>query len=280
FHPKETKSQQPNIHGGKVRICANTRMELQPVGATRVTLEDSYIRPSRSLMAGLLRHVNNGRERNACRMVNRQTLGQYFEMVRGELIFRGLEIQNIVGATDWEDRHLWVMSEGTEVREDVRASYGRCYMLPMTQLAQDKQHYSHNTSGIASLSPVVGRSRGGAVRLGEMKSLAMAASGLLACLRELRDRGDMVVVDVCNTCNSVEGLCGCLGNPVSCKMALPSSTLAFLDALACMYDWAHVVLKTVASLHKASIIRLYTVITFQVRLVLGLRRINGPHARH
>ncbi|KNZ62517.1 RNA polymerase Rpb2, domain 6 family protein [Puccinia sorghi] len=108
-------------------------------------------------------------------VVNRQTLGQYFEMVRGELIFRGLEMQNIVGATEREDRHLscklklgssliqrWVMSEGTEVQEDVRASYGRCYMLPMAQLAQDKQHYSHNTSGIASLLPVVGCSRGGA----------------------------------------------------------------------------------------------------------------------
>lgn len=181
-------------------------------------------------------------------VVNRQTLGQYFEMVRGELVYKGLEKRNVVGATEREDRHLscklriggelvqrWVGFKDAGLQEDARVSYGRCYMFPMTQLTHDKQHYSHSTSGLSSLSPVVGRSRGGAVRLGEMESLAMAASGSLASLRELRDRGDMIVVDVCNSCNSVVGLCACTDSPTSRKMSLPSSTLAFSYSLACMY---------------------------------------------
>jgi len=38
-------------------------------------------------------------------VVNRQTLGQYFEMVRGELVHKGLEAQHIIGATERETRH-------------------------------------------------------------------------------------------------------------------------------------------------------------------------------
>lgn len=182
-------------------------------------------------------------------VVNRQTLGQYFEMVRGELLHQGLETRDVVNATDREDRHLscrlkvagelvqrWVGPEATSLQEDARVSYGRCYVFPMTQLAHDKQHYSHSVSGPSSLSPIVGRSRGGAVRFGEMESLAMVASGSLACLRELRDRGDMVVVEVCNACNSVAGLCACTGDQQFRKMSIPSSTLAFSYCLACMYN--------------------------------------------
>jgi len=182
-------------------------------------------------------------------VVNRQTLGQYFKMVRGELVHKGLEAQHIIGATERETWHLscrlkvegllvqrWIGSQDSNIQEDARVSYGRCYMFPMTQLAHDKQHYSHSTSGPSSLSPMVGRSRGGAVRFSEMESLAMAASRSLACLKELRDRGNMVVVEVCNTCDSVLGLCAGKDDLQYCKMDLPLSSLAFSYALACMYN--------------------------------------------
>lgn len=64
----------------------------------------------------------------------------------------------------------------------------------------------------------------------------MAASGSLACLKELRDRGNMVVVEVCNTCDSVLGLCAGKDDLQYCKMDLPLSSLAFSYALACMYN--------------------------------------------
>ncbi|KAE9623782.1 hypothetical protein GP644_23660, partial [Parasedimentitalea maritima] len=79
------------------------------------------------------------------------------------------------------------------------------------------------------------RSRGGAVRFGEMESLALTASGMPFCLSELRDRSDMVVVEVCVSCNSIVGTCVCAGNIVSRKMALPASTVAFSYAMVCMY---------------------------------------------
>ncbi|KNZ57681.1 DNA-directed RNA polymerase, partial [Puccinia sorghi] len=94
-------------------------------------------------------------------VVNIQTLGQYFEMVRGELAQKGLDTQYVIGATERETQHHPIVT------------HRKTPECPTVIAPQPN-----------SLSPMVDRSRGGAVRFGEMESLAMAASGSLACLRE------------------------------------------------------------------------------------------------
>lgn len=185
-------------------------------------------------------------------VINRQTLGQYYEAVRGEMLKEKLCVSPIATETDREPNHrsCRIAINGKIVQrftpqstgssdydvEDCRVSYGTCYVFPMTQLAHDKQHYSHSVSGLRSLEPLIRRSRGGAVRFGEMESLALEASGMHACLRELRSRGDMVTFYVCASCRRFNGLCTCETAGVQVKMCGPSSTLAFDHMVACMYS--------------------------------------------
>jgi DNA-directed RNA polymerase beta subunit len=176
----------------------------------------------------------------------RQTIGQVYEAAHGWLVHIGAKpAHELVNAAQQFHQDVsceLVYQDGIPVMRSIggvvstaRASFGIAYVLPMTQLSYDKQHYTHTISGSSSIEPVLRRSRGGALRLGEMELLAMADSGLSACMSELRDRSNVVEVDVCTTCSRLSNLCTCVGLQQYSKTLLPSDMVKYDHILACTY---------------------------------------------
>jgi DNA-directed RNA polymerase subunit B len=91
----------------------------------------------------------------------------------------------------------------TGKRMDARIFVGNLYYLKLKYMVANKIH--GRASGKVALltrQPVEGRSRGGALRLGEMEQQALVAHGASLLLKERYD-SDKTILYVCSNCGSI-----------------------------------------------------------------------------
>ena len=88
-------------------------------------------------------------------------------------------------------------------RMPVKIFIGNMFYLKLKYMVADKMH-SRASGKIALLTrqPIEGRSRGGALRLGEMEQEALVGHGASLLLKERYD-SDKVVVNICTKCGSI-----------------------------------------------------------------------------
>ncbi|MFH0711950.1 MAG: DNA-directed RNA polymerase subunit B'' [archaeon] len=97
-----------------------------------------------------------------------------------------------------------VMYNGiTGKRMPVKIFIGNMFYLKLKYMVADKMH-SRASGKIALLTrqPIEGRSRGGALRLGEMEQEALVGHGASLLLKERYD-SDKVVINICTKCGSI-----------------------------------------------------------------------------
>jgi DNA-directed RNA polymerase beta subunit len=91
----------------------------------------------------------------------------------------------------------------TGQRMPVKIFIGNMFYLKLKYMVADKLH-ARATGKIALLTrqPIEGRSRGGALRLGEMEQEALVGHGASLLLKE-RYSSDKVVINICSKCGSI-----------------------------------------------------------------------------
>ncbi len=91
----------------------------------------------------------------------------------------------------------------TGQRMPVKIFIGNMFYLKLKYMVADKMH-SRASGKIALLTrqPIEGRSRGGALRLGEMEQEALVGHGASLLLKERYD-SDKVVINICSKCGSI-----------------------------------------------------------------------------
>ena len=105
----------------------------------------------------------------------------------------------------------------TGKRMDVKIFIGNLYYLKLKYMVGNRIH-GRASGKIALLTrqPIEGRSRGGALRLGEMEQQALVAHGASLLLKERYD-SDKVVLPICVKCGSI-GVNDNIKNKVICKI--------------------------------------------------------------
>ena len=91
----------------------------------------------------------------------------------------------------------------TGKKMEVKIFVGNLYYLKLKYMVANKLH-GRASGKIALLTrqPIEGRSRGGALRLGEMEQQALVAHGASLLLKERYD-SDKVVLYICSKCGSI-----------------------------------------------------------------------------
>ncbi|MCK4997603.1 DNA-directed RNA polymerase subunit B'' [Candidatus Pacearchaeota archaeon] len=91
----------------------------------------------------------------------------------------------------------------TGKRMPIKIFIGNMFYLKLKYMVADKMH-ARGTGKVALLTrqPIEGRSRGGALRLGEMEQQALVGHGASLLLKERYD-SDKVVLNICSKCGSV-----------------------------------------------------------------------------
>ena len=105
----------------------------------------------------------------------------------------------------------------TGKRLAVKIFVGNLYYLKLKYMVGNKMH--GRASGKVALltrQPIEGRSRGGALRLGEMEQEALVAHGASLLLKERYD-SDKVILPICMKCGSI-GIDDTIGNKLTCPM--------------------------------------------------------------
>ncbi len=105
----------------------------------------------------------------------------------------------------------------TGKRMTVKIFVGNLYYQKLKYMVGNKMH--GRASGKVALltrQPIEGRSRGGALRLGEMEQEALVAHGASLLLKERYD-SDKVVLPICTRCGSI-GIDDNISNKLSCPM--------------------------------------------------------------
>jgi DNA-directed RNA polymerase subunit B len=105
----------------------------------------------------------------------------------------------------------------TGKRMEAKIFVGNLYYLKLKHMVGNKLH--GRASGKVALltrQPVEGRSRGGALRLGEMEQQALVAHGASLLLKERYD-SDKVVLPICQKCGSI-GIDDNIRNKVVCPI--------------------------------------------------------------
>ena len=105
----------------------------------------------------------------------------------------------------------------TGKRMETKIFVGNLYYLKLKYMVGNKLH-GRATGKVALLTrqPIEGRSRGGALRLGEMEQQALVAHGASLLLKERYD-SDKVVLPICTKCGSI-GIDDNIRNKVFCPM--------------------------------------------------------------
>ncbi|MBW6442569.1 DNA-directed RNA polymerase subunit B'' [Patescibacteria group bacterium] len=149
---------------------------------------------------------------------SRLTVGYLLELLAGKVgclrgeIMDGTSFSG-VGKNELEEKlqELGFSYDGKETmyngitgkRMDVKIFVGDLYYLKLKYMVANKIH--GRASGKVALltrQPVEGRSRGGALRLGEMEQQALVAHGASLLLKERYD-SDKVVLHICNHCGAI-----------------------------------------------------------------------------
>lgn len=177
-------------------------------------------------------------------IVRRQTVGQIYESGAGiqrikdpsrsrvvlpdEVASLGEEVSVMDGRTSKLYNTLLSSEDrgcGTVSLEQTVATLGFVRMFNQSQMTRERHFTSHRSMKSATLRTPVKRSRGGAVREGEMEIQATVAAGLVNCAEELRKRGDEVVVLVCMGCQRLRLLHSCTVSTDFAEVTLPYDTV-------------------------------------------------------
>lgn len=169
-------------------------------------------------------------------IVSRQTVGQVYESGAGiqrlsdpsmsdvvqadEVRSIGEEVSVTDGATGRRYRTALV-KDGSPVLEGTLATLGFVRMFNQSQMTREKHFTSHRSMTAHTLRTPVKRSKGGALKEGEMEVQATIAAGLHLCVEELRKRGDTVVVLVCSKCQRLRLLHSCTETTDFIEVTLP-----------------------------------------------------------
>ena len=170
-------------------------------------------------------------------ITNRQTNGQVYEACAGVDALEQCSPQTSGRHRPRLDRDVIICDgrTGDEMRtvfgddtvEVSRATYGFTRVFSQTQMVRERHHATHLVPGERSITAPTGRSRGGAVKLGEMEFQAMVSSGLTSCAAELLSRGNMVTCDVCVSCRRLSLTCQCDVPGDTVRVSMPHGTLVF-----------------------------------------------------
>ena len=163
---------------------------------------------------------------------SRMTVGYLLELLAGKVGSLSGEIIDGtcfsgVGKKQLEEhlRNLGFRYDGKETmyngitgkRIDAKIFVGNLYYLKLKYMVGNKMH--GRASGKVALltrQPIEGRSRGGALRLGEMEQEALVAHGASLLLKERYD-SDKVVLPICMKCGSI-GIDDNIRNKLTCPM--------------------------------------------------------------
>ncbi len=149
---------------------------------------------------------------------SRMTMGYLLELLagkvgclRGEVVdgtpFSGenkSELENQLKGLGFRYDGKETMYNGvTGKRMDIKIFIGDLYYLKLKYMVANKMH-GRASGKIALLTrqPIEGRSRGGALRLGEMEQQALVAHGASLLLKERYD-SDKVVLHICENCGTI-----------------------------------------------------------------------------
>ena len=149
---------------------------------------------------------------------SRMTVGYLLELIAGKVAalsgkigdasaFSGTEL----GTLEENLKKLGFRYDGKETlyngitgkKMPVRIFIGNMYYLRLKQMVSNKMH-ARASGKIALLTrqPIEGRSRGGALRLGEMEQQALVAHGASLLLKERYD-SDKVIIHICEKCGAI-----------------------------------------------------------------------------
>jgi DNA-directed RNA polymerase beta subunit len=149
---------------------------------------------------------------------SRMTVGYMMEIIAGKTAalsgkivdaspFAGEELDSLEANL----KKLGFRASGKEIfyhgitgkRMPVKVFVGNMFYLKLKYMAADKMH-ARASGKIALLTrqPIEGRSRGGALRLGEMEQEALVGHGASLLLKERYD-SDKVVLHICSKCGSI-----------------------------------------------------------------------------
>ena len=99
----------------------------------------------------------------------------------------------------------------------VKIFIGNMYYLKLKYMVSNKMHArASGKIALITRQPSEGRSRGGALRLGEMEQQALVAHGASLLLKERYD-SDKVVLPICMKCGSI-GIDDTITNKLSCPL--------------------------------------------------------------
>jgi len=149
---------------------------------------------------------------------SRMTVGYLMDVLAGKVAalsgrvvdassFSGEKIDSLEGnlkKLGFRENGKEVMYNGiTGQRMPVKIFIGNMFYLKLKYMVADKMH-SRASGKIALLTrqPIEGRSRGGALRLGEMEQEALVGHGASLLLKERYD-SDKVVINICTKCGSI-----------------------------------------------------------------------------
>lgn len=119
---------------------------------------------------------------------------------------------------------------GLELKDTI-ATVGFVRMYNQSQMTRERHFTSHRSMTSKTLRTPVRRSKGGALRDGEMEVQATIAAGLVKCVSELRRRGDEVVVLLCVGCQRLRLLHSCTTDSDFIEITLPYDTVV-LDCVS------------------------------------------------
>lgn len=161
-------------------------------------------------------------------IVSRQTVGQIYESGAGIDRLRDPSINMVINPDEirslgedvtvmnpWTGKYYKtaVTDKSNPDREAFLetsfATLGYVRMFNQSQMARERHFTSHRSMTKNTLRTPTKRSRGGALREGEMEVQATVAAGLVNCVEELRKRGDEVLVHVCKMCQRLRLLHSC-----------------------------------------------------------------------
>lgn len=117
-----------------------------------------------------------------------------------------------------------------ELKETV-STIGFVRVCNQSQMTRERHFTSHRSMTSRTLRTPVRRSRGGALKEGEMEVQATVAAGLVSCVSELRRRGDEVLVLVCAGCQRLRLLHSCTEDRGFIEVTLPYDTVV-LDCVS------------------------------------------------
>ena len=177
-------------------------------------------------------------------VINRQTNGQLYEACKSmSTLENGPIVPSVVKEDEISDvsdecevfrghdgkifKTAYRRTDGSIELKAARATFGYMRMYSQTQKSRERHQVSHLSPGRSALRTPAGRARGGGVACGEMEIQAGTAAGLQSCISEVVDRGDVVTVNVCVTCQRLGLLCTCTTENNHVPANIPYDTVVF-----------------------------------------------------